>query len=159
MPPIIDNIAEIATLMRKATEHYIRSREDMEQTMGGFCIAASLALRDALEESGYNDSKVVRGRFKNKGHAWVETQGKIVDITLDQFGGFPSVRVSGVGDMRYSEVTDDDEFMENMGPAGDRIPWTYIDHQGEECPLGTTCSVASKLLDIYQRLRNGARGT
>ena len=74
MPLIIDDIKKIATLMRKATKHYIRSKEGMEQTMGGFCIAASLALRDALAESGYDDSRVVRGRFKNKGHAWVETR-------------------------------------------------------------------------------------
>jgi len=77
----------------------------MEQTMGGFCIPASLALRNALEESGYDDSRVVRGRFQNKGHAWVETQGKIIDIILDQFGGFPSICISDVGDMRYSAVS------------------------------------------------------
>jgi len=138
-------------------QHYIRSNEGMEQTMGGFCIPASLSLRNALEESGYEDSRVVRGRFQNKGHAWVETQGKIIDITLDQFGGFPSVCISGVGDMRYSEVTDDDE-LKNMGLAGDSMDLTYSDHQGEECPLGTTCSVASELLDLYQHLRKGARG-
>jgi len=97
------------------TKHYIRSNEGMEQTMGGFCIPASLALRNALEESGYDDSRVVRGRFQNKGHAWVETQGKIIDIILDQFGGFPSICISDVGDMRYSAVTDDE--LKNMGLA------------------------------------------
>ena len=107
--------------------------------MGGFCIPASLALRNALEESGYDDSRVVRGRFQNKGHAWVETQGKIIDIILDQFGGFPSICISDVGDMRYSAVTDDDE-LKNMGLA--RIGKTKVFLQratGSVLPWAARC--------------------
>jgi|SRR5262249_27873270 len=140
-----DDIMQIATALRVVAEVYIGQHKCLERSCRGFCIAVSLALQAVLEKNGYR-SRVIRGRFEGRGHAWVETQDKIVDITLDQFGDYPRVCVVGISDTRYSEVTDDEEFEAQMGIAGDNVQWTYIDNQGEETPLGTTNSVVRDLV-------------
>jgi hypothetical protein len=144
-----DEIVLIATRLRAIAEAQIKKHNGLNGSFSGFCIAVSLALRGALEKKGYQ-SRVVRGRFQNRGHAWVEAQGLIVDISLDQFSGcFPRVYVGDTPDTRYQEVIGDEEFEKQMGVAGDDVQWTYLDDQGEECPLGTTRSVARHLLAMY----------
>ena len=70
---------------------------------------------------------VVRGRFYKKGHAWVEMQGMIVDITQDQFGAsYPRVWIGDISDTRYSEVTGDEEFDKDMGIQGDNVIFSVL---------------------------------
>ena len=137
----------IARRVRAIAEAMIKKHNGLKG-FGGLCIAVSLALQRALEKRGYR-SRVVRGRFQGGGHAWVETQGLIVDVSLDQFGDcFPPVHVADSSD-GYKEVIGDAEFDNLMGVQGDDVQWTYEDGDGEECPLGTTSSFARDLLAMY----------
>ncbi|CUH65374.1 hypothetical protein TG4357_01828 [Thalassovita gelatinovora] len=43
-----------------------------------------------------------------KGHAWVEAENKILDVTADQFG-LPPVVITGTDDPRYGRGTDTSE--------------------------------------------------
>jgi hypothetical protein len=153
-----DEIMAIASKLRKVADSYIKNREGLGGSIAGYCIAISLALKCVLEKNGF-PSSVIRGKFLDRGHAWVEIQGMIVDISQDQFGKLPSVWVSEVGDQRYTEVVDDEEFERDIGIGGDDVLWTYIDSEGEECPLGTTNSVASDLCAMYDASVDDDDGT
>jgi len=138
-------IVLIADRIRAIADAYIKQHNGL-MGFAGFCIAVSLALQGALEKKGHQ-SRVVRGRFQGREHAWVEVQGLIVDVTLDQFGNcFPRVFVGDTPDARYQEVIEDEEFDKLMGVDGDDVQWTYKVDDDEECSLGTTSSVARDLL-------------
>lgn len=160
-----EEIERIASRIRAALEECIRQKPDIEQSTQGFCIVAAKALEQRLNSSGY-PSTHVRAKFKGKGHAWVETHGKIVDITQDQYGGRQQVFIGDIGDERYTRVCGDEAFEEDMGAAGDDGVFGYIDDDGEECPIGTTnseeCpisttnSVVQEVLGLYDNRVGGS---
>jgi hypothetical protein len=144
-----DEIEEIANRFRAVVERFIEEHRDFNRSSRGLCIGASLALQRALEYEGYHQSRDVRGKFQGHGHAWVEVQGKIVDVTRDQYGYFPPVFVADAPCPDYKEVTGDEEFDKQMGPDGDKEVLYIDDDQGEKCLGESTISIADKLFALY----------
>lgn len=144
------NIKSIATRMRAILDEFITRLEKWPKGSRGLCLPASIALQKIFENSGI-DSRVIRGKYDEFGHAWVEVNGSIVDITHDQFGpNYPDVFLGEIND-KYKEVVNDQNYDREMGTGGDDEQINYIDDEGEETPLGTTISIANKLYTSYQR--------
>ena len=81
----------------------------------GTCDRSSLFLLRVLEEEGLDARFVIGAPSKGphgyfaagtwRGHAWVECEGFILDLTADQFGA-PAVQVIPADDPRYSGSED-----------------------------------------------------
>ena len=81
----------------------------------GTCGRSSLVLRDVLRAKGFSAMLIAGSPSEGPqgfwfegawhGHAWVECDGWIVDVTADQFDA-PPVIVTPVGDSRYRAGVD-----------------------------------------------------
>lgn len=145
-------IQEIAATMRKVIDEWIARKPGLTKETKGFCIAASLALQQALAKRGYR-AEVIRGRFRDEGHARVNVENSIVDITLDQFGSeFPPICVFEGNAPDFSEGLEGQDAID-MGPQGDDGDWAYYsdtEFGREQCPMGgTTRSVAQEFIELY----------
>lgn len=84
----------------------------------GCCWDAAVLLAHFLTQSGHGPFDLITGERKSLGatscqsHAWLEKDGFVIDITADQFGGFPGpVIVSNDSDWHQTFFT------ENTGVA------------------------------------------
>src|SRR3954468_22696680 len=86
VPSEWDEVFTIAKRVRAALDQFVQGLEGFGPGVTGMCIVGSLALEDAL--SGRRSRpQVVRGRFAGLGHAWIELDDRVIDITADQFPG------------------------------------------------------------------------
>lgn len=80
----------------RLSEHYMYEiREAILEENGleefeGWCDIASVLLSEIMKRHHNLDIKVISGAFETdeerKGHYWNEFEGKVIDITSDQFG-------------------------------------------------------------------------
>ncbi len=157
MPNSLPEFKSIAKTMRMAVDAWIAARKGWGNSVG-LCIPAALALCEALGRLGYSSS-VVRGHYQvgkvePLGHAWVECDGMIIDLTADQFN-LPTVHVTSVGDESYFAMAAgaDSQFDRDMGPAGDTVLMTYRDKAGKEHPVGSSIDIRDDLISRYEKLR------
>ncbi|MCH7822549.1 MAG: hypothetical protein IIA07_11055 [Proteobacteria bacterium] len=86
---MLDNLTELATQFRQMIESADRSKltEDFERFPFRSGVDASILLAQYLIDLGYGIPNYVRGELYEPrlrwGHAWIELDGIILDITLD----------------------------------------------------------------------------
>jgi hypothetical protein len=146
---VVVKLRRIANSAREALDSVLRQYKPSNTR--GFCIAASKAL---VEASGAG--RVVRGTFKGSGHAWVEYEDKIVDLTLDQFGEYPPVVFLDKTDKlrRFYRECD----VEDMRESGDAEPLQWLsDEEWDRLPakrrdasmkLNTTNDLCNAILTL-----------
>ena len=88
---MLDNLTELATQFRQMIENADRSNLTVEfkNFPFGSCGDASILLAQYLTDSGYETPIYVSGQLVEPtglpGHAWLELDGVIIDITADGF--------------------------------------------------------------------------
>ena len=101
----LDNLTRAATRFRQMIENSDRSRLPIEfqefpfHWHTGPCVDAPILLAQYLIDLGYGIPTYVRGELYDPrrplGHAWIELDGTVLDITLDGiFNDVPSVIVT-----------------------------------------------------------------
>jgi len=98
MEKLDGKIKELATKFRSAIEKADRVKlpEQFEAFPRGCCWDVAMLLSHFLQRHGYGPFDLITGERKSLGettwqsHAWLEKNDLIVDITADQFGGFPA---------------------------------------------------------------------
>ena len=83
--------------IRKHAERFRRCLEELHPKLGivfksfphGSCGDASNHLGEWLAEQGVSGLEYVCGELQERSHAWLEHDGLIIDITVDQFENSP----------------------------------------------------------------------
>lgn len=101
---------EIAKRVREAVEKIVPkliSKYEQERSphygtnLTGLCGISSFILKKAFEKYGYKANLVYGNFYQQGGHAWIECDGFIWDITATQFGEKEKVLITHLYDERY----------------------------------------------------------
>lgn len=77
-------VVSLATMVRKTM---LCNKKDSR-----YCESLSkLLIKQMKDVPEFGKPKLVHGFFDNMAHAWIELNGKILDVTADQFGNYPKV--------------------------------------------------------------------
>lgn len=97
---LIDSLRNCASNFRRAIEEI--GGETLGSRFGNFphgaCGDTSYVLGAYLSECGFGEFDYVCGEKDNASHAWLESDGIIVDITADQFAGGDRIYVGTYND-------------------------------------------------------------
>ncbi len=88
------NEALVRKICKKLRKRLLKhsNDEDNRDNLAGYCGLASFCLSKIFHEIGLNPKLMVRDCDFDC-HCWVELEGKIIDITMTQFGYYPNVYI------------------------------------------------------------------
>jgi len=95
------NLVDIAQLTREMCLRFVESQDAANfdfycsKDLSCMCFAASQLLQAQLIQTGY-DAHIFECNYYVWGHAWVQCDGKIIDITHSQFGT-PDILIVDIG--------------------------------------------------------------
>lgn len=92
-------IYQLAKSTREKLVKYIPQKYLIDKDLGGSCGFSSLVLNRVLNLAGYK-SHLVIGDYKLSGHAWVQYQNLIIDITASQFD-LPDIVIDKINNLQY----------------------------------------------------------
>ena len=82
-------------ICRKVRDYYSQ-KEYCGKYMDEHCAIASYKLFEELKQANYSPALVV-GEFPEFGHCWIELDGKVVDITAQQFlNSLPEILIENI---------------------------------------------------------------
>ena len=84
---VLDNLMELATRFRRAIDRSDRDQLGIafKDFPAGSCGDTVIMLKSYLSTCGIKPLVRVCGQRREKSHAWLESDGLIIDITADQF--------------------------------------------------------------------------